>query len=166
MIIIIMGVAGSGKTTIGQLLSQKTDWPFFEGDSLHPESNIQKMSAGIALDDEDRLPWLNIIHQKIRELELRNKNAVFTCSALKKSYRKILAGDLNSVHFVYLKNTVDVIKERMAKRSGHFMPPSLLQSQLSTLEEPDPCEAHTIINSKGASELAFEIMQFFSLKSE
>ncbi len=162
MIFIIMGVAGSGKTTIGQLLSQKTDWPFFEGDSLHPQSNIQKMSAGIALSDEDRLPWLDTIHKKIKELALQNENAVFACSALKRSYRKILVGDLDCVHFVYLKNPVEIIEKRMSKRSGHFMPTSLLQSQLSTLEEPDAGEACIIRNSKEPSIVISEIIDFIS----
>ncbi len=136
MIIIVMGVSGSGKTTIGRLLAKKLGWSFYEGDELHPPSNIEKMKHGIPLTDEDREPWLDKIQNLIEQLTLQHKQAVITCSALKESYRKKIKGNNQDVRFVYLKGDAALIASRMRRRHGHFMPPDLLASQFATLEEP------------------------------
>lgn len=137
MILIITGVSGSGKTTIGKLLAQKLNWPFYEGDDFHPAANVEKMRSGQALNDEDRLPWLRSLRKLIEKLIAERKSAVITCSALKESYRKILSDGLNEVGFVYLKANYEQIYPRMMARHGHFMPPELLKSQFETLEQPD-----------------------------
>ena len=137
MILIITGVSGSGKTTIGKLLAQQLNWPFYEGDDFHPEANIQKMESGQALNDEDRLPWLQSLRKLVEELIAEKESAVLSCSALKESYRKILSDGLNEVRFVYLKASYEQIYPRIASRKGHFMPPELLKSQFETLEPPN-----------------------------
>lgn len=129
-----MGVSGSGKTTVGKLLAAKLDFPFFDGDSYHPKANIEKMSKGTPLSDEDRQGWLETLNQ----LAKNNKNgAVIVCSALKEKYRKILkSGIEDQCEFLFLKGTLEQISQRLGKRQGHFMPKELLQSQFETLEEP------------------------------
>tara|TARA_B100000508_G_scaffold130236_1_gene117403 strand:- start:437 stop:913 length:477 start_codon:yes stop_codon:yes gene_type:complete len=130
-IIIIMGVSGCGKSTVGKLLGNKLGLPFFDGDDFHPEENIQKMSNGIPLSDQDRKPWLLKMH---REMEDWENGAILACSALKESYRKILSKDRN-IQWVYLKGKPETILKRMKSRN-HYMKPEMLQSQLDTLEEP------------------------------
>jgi gluconokinase len=140
-IYVIMGVSGSGKTTIGSALARALDVEFVEGDLLHPPENVRRMAQGIPLTDEDRWPWLRAIARRIRDAKDAGRGLVVTCSALRRGYRDLLrsqgAADLQ---LVYLAGTKDVIMHRMATRQGHFMPPSLLDSQLSTLEEPWPDE--------------------------
>lgn len=136
MIILLMGVSGSGKTTIGNQLSNDLKWDFIDGDGLHPQANIDKMSHGIALTDDDRKPWLETIRSLIQHGLENNKNFVLACSALKASYRSQLKQDSDQVKIVYLKASEAVLQERMQHRQGHFMPPSMLHSQLETLEEP------------------------------
>ena len=135
--VIVMGVSGSGKTSIGEGIAAAFDCRFVEGDSLHPKANIEKMSAGIPLDDEDRWPWLDIIGRQIGEGVGRDEMIVVSCSALKKVYRdrlrKAAGGHLA---FVFLDGARAVLEERMKTRSGHFMPASLLDSQFATLEPP------------------------------
>lgn len=132
-----MGVSGAGKSTIGSLLAKQLDVPFFDGDDHHPESNVLKMSSGQALNDEDRLPWLQAINQ-IAKNELKNKGCVIACSALKKSYRDILAAGVEGrVQWVLLNGSFEKIKERIEGRQNHFMGSKLLMSQFETLEEPD-----------------------------
>jgi gluconokinase len=135
MIIVLMGVTGSGKSTVGNLLAQQLGWRFFEGDDFHSPDNIQKLRRGEPLSDEDRKPWLEAIREAIRTAIDRGENAVIACSALKKSYRKVLQID-GQVSFVYLKASIALIQERLKNRVGHFMNPSLIQSQFATLEEP------------------------------
>lgn len=142
----IMGVSGSGKTTIGKLLSQELAIPFFDGDDFHSKANVQKMASGNPLTDEDRLDWLETLNQ----LAIANKEhgAIIACSALKSYYRKILATDLGEkVVWVYLKGSFEEISDFLAGRKGHYMPPSLLQSQLDTLEEPDDAICISINNT-------------------
>ena len=135
MIIVLMGVTGSGKSTVGYLLAQQLGWRFFEGDDFHSPDNIQKLRRGEPLSDEDRKPWLEAILEAIRAAIEEDESAVIACSALKKSYRKVLQID-GQVSFVYLKASIALIQERLKNRVGHFMNPSLIQSQFATLEEP------------------------------
>jgi ribose 5-phosphate isomerase A len=139
-ILVIMGVSGSGKSTIAEELSARLGWPFEEGDSLHPEANIAKMHAGIPLTDADRLPWLERVAGWIDAQRSKKQPGIITCSALKRTYRQIIIGDRPEVRLVYLRGGRDLIAEHLAGRHGHFMPAALLRSQIDTLEEPDPSE--------------------------
>lgn len=142
MIIVVMGVSGSGKTTVGQLLAKSLAWEFCDADALHPAANIEKMSRGIPLDDVDRKPWLGRLQQAIAQWLQEGKNMVLACSALKAAYRQILLQDKERMRLIYLKGDFEIIQERLRSRPDHYMPPELLQSQLDTLEEPS--EAITI----------------------
>lgn len=137
MVIILMGVAGAGKTTIGTALATALGWSFYEGDDFHPPSNIDKMTRGIALTDADRLPWLHALRSVIDTCVADNRDTVMTCSALKRTYRDILSTGHDAVRFVYLQGTYDLIQQRLQARQEHFMPAELLRSQFTTLEEPD-----------------------------
>ncbi|PRX54520.1 gluconokinase [Flagellimonas meridianipacifica] len=135
MVFIIMGVSGTGKSTIGKLLSLKLNIPFFDGDDFHPEANIKKMASGKPLDDEDRYDWLVALNQLAQEH--KSRGAVIACSALKSSYREILKNDMgSSLKFVYLEGSFELVKSRLEKRKAHFMPIDLLKSQFETLEPP------------------------------
>jgi len=138
---VVMGVSGSGKSLIGAMLARELDIAFVEGDDLHPRENVERMAAGIPLTDDDRQGWLIAIAARLREAQRAGIGLVASCSALKRSYRDLLrsAGD-PGVRFVHLKGTRALLAERMAQRRGHFMPGSLLDSQLATLEEPSPDE--------------------------
>jgi gluconokinase len=138
---VIMGVCGSGKSLIGAKLAHELDIDFVEGDDLHPPENVRRMAAGIPLTDDDRRGWLLAIAARLREARRAGVGLVISCSALKRSYRDLLrsVGDAH-VRFVYLAGRRTLIAERMANRAGHFMPPSLLDSQFSILEEPAPDE--------------------------
>jgi gluconokinase len=167
MVVVVMGVSGSGKTTVAKLLAETSGWQFQEGDTLHPPANVEKMSAGIPLTDADRLPWLRKIAETIDGWRARGESGVVTCSALKRSYRSIIIGDRPEVRLVYLKGSPDLIRQRMAQRHGHFMPPALLDSQFSTLEEPSPDENPIIVDIGGqpeeiAREIACRLRKFDS----
>ena len=138
--VVVMGVSGSGKTTIAQRLAAAEGWIILEGDSFHPPENVAKMAAGTPLTDEDRWPWLRAIAAAIDAHRARGKSAVVACSALRRAYRDILIGDRKDVRLVYLKGSQALIAGRMKARKGHFMPPALLESQFRTLEEPGPDE--------------------------
>ncbi len=140
-VIVMMGVSGSGKTTIARGVAARLGWDVLEGDAYHPPSNVEKMSHGIPLDDADRLPWLRAIAQAIDAELAAGRSSVVACSALKRSYRDILIGSRKGVALVYLQGSHALLAERMRSRTGHFMPPSLLDSQFATLEEPTPDEA-------------------------
>jgi gluconokinase len=143
---IVMGVSGSGKTTIAEGVAARLGWDVLEGDRFHPPANIEKMSRGVPLDDADRWPWLRAIAAEIdRRLEA-GRSALVACSALKHSYRDILIGSRPRVVVIYLQGSHQLIAARMAARKGHFMPPALLDSQFATLEEPGPDE-HPIVVS-------------------
>ena len=135
MVIVLMGVTGSGKTTIGRLLAAKLGWRYFDADDFHPSANIEKMSAGKPLHDADRLPWLETLRTLVRESLDRNENSVLACSALKRSYRDYLLQD-ERVKLVYLKGDQQLIQSRLQQRQGHYMDPALLESQFDILEEP------------------------------
>lgn len=134
--IVVMGVTGAGKSTVGSLLAEKLNRLLIEGDSLHPPANIEKMSHGTPLTDNDRLPWLKAIAARIDVARKTHQPIIVTCSALKRSYRDILTDGHDDVGFVYLKGAKDVIAARLAARKGHFMPPQLLDSQMAALQEP------------------------------
>ncbi len=137
MIIILMGVSGSGKTVVGQLLAEELGWPFYDGDDFHPEANIKKMRGGIPLDDDDRDLWLATLRRLIGQQLQNGASAVLACSALKQKYRDRLQEDrLDEIRFVYLKGDFALIQQRLRERQGHFMNPNLLQSQFEALEEP------------------------------
>lgn len=136
MIIIVMGVTGSGKSTIGKLLADRLSLPFIEGDAFHSKENILKMSKGIALTDEDRLPWLKSLSLELHEKE-KDKGAVLACSALKENYRHILQQGLEEkITWIFLDGSEKTIRKRMENRKDHFMPEELLHSQIATLEKP------------------------------
>ena len=136
MVIIIMGVSGSGKTTIGKMLAESLHWEFQDADSFHPLDNIEKMRHGIPLNDVDRIPWLQSLQIAISRWLQENKNVVLACSALKASYRQYLVLSSN-VKLVYLRGSFELIKDRLQKRQNHFMGVELLTSQFESLEEPD-----------------------------
>jgi carbohydrate kinase (thermoresistant glucokinase family) len=157
---VIMGVSGSGKSTIAEELSARLGWPFEEGDSLHPESNIAKMHAGILLTDADRLPWLERVAGWVDGQRSKKQPGIITCSALKRSYRQIIIGDRPEVRLVYLRGGRDLIDEHLAGRDGHFMPAALLRSQIDTLEEPDPSEDPLTVDvGPSATQVAHEIIR-------
>jgi gluconokinase len=131
-----MGVAGSGKTTIGRLLAQELHWPYFEADDFHPAANKEKMGRGVPLDDYDREPWLAAIRQAIDECVAQPRSAVFSCSALKEKYRRQLTDGRTEVHLVFLTGSRELLRERLEGRAGHYMKPGMLDSQLAILEPP------------------------------
>jgi gluconokinase len=135
MIVIVMGVVGAGKTTVGRLLAEQCRWEFADADDFHPSSNVEKIRHGIALDDEDREPWLERLRAEISEWIGEKRNAVLACSALKRSYRRELEVG-PEVRFVYLKGTTDLIAQRLQARQGHFAGEQILTSQFADLEEP------------------------------
>jgi gluconokinase len=135
-VLILMGVSGSGKSTVGAMLAQRLQWEFADADWFHPASNVDKMHKGIPLTDEDRWPWLHAIAAWIDKMRCSGGHGVVTCSALKRRYRDILIGDRSDVRLVYLKGDETLIARRIATRHEHFMPPSLLHSQFAALEEP------------------------------
>jgi gluconokinase len=136
MIIVLMGVSGSGKTVVGQELARQLGWKFIDADDYHPAANIAKMRQGIPLNDDDRRPWLEAMRRLIDEAARRGENIVLACSALKHAYQKYLEGHA-PVHFVWLTGPEELIAQRLATRKGHFMNPKLLHSQFETLEPPE-----------------------------
>jgi gluconokinase len=138
--LIVMGVSGSGKSTIADRLATRLGWRYEDGDKFHPASNVAKMHAGHPLTDEDRWPWLQAIADEIDRVCEAGDSVVIACSALKRSYREVLLHGRNDVQFVFLKGTQELIASRLALRKGHFMPPELLTSQFRTLEPPGPSE--------------------------
>ena len=136
MIVILMGVSGVGKTTIGQILSDKLGWPLFDADEFHSAASIEKMRSGIALEDADRWPWLDRMNAMIRQKEARGESVLLACSALKQVYRDRLANGTAEVRWVYLKGRFELIRQRLEARKGHYMKAGLLESQFAALEEP------------------------------
>lgn len=136
MIILVIGVSGSGKTLIGQKLAASLKWEFQDADDFHPASNIEKMSRGIPLNDQDRAPWLEALQQAIACWLAEGKNVVLACSALKSSYRRQLCQDYKQVQLVYLRGSFKLLKQRLTERQNHFMKEEMLNSQLQDLEAP------------------------------
>ena len=163
MIIILMGVSGCGKTTIGQMLADRLGWSFYDGDDFHPAANVAKMSRGIPLDDDDRKGWLAVLASLIDEHLQKEQSLVLACSALKQRYRDQLCLDPKQVKFVYLKGSYELIYSRIQDRPWHYMKPDMLPSQFAILEEPR--DALTINIGQMPGEIVDRILQKFSLKS-
>ena len=144
--IVLMGVSGCGKSTVGAELSRTLGWPFRDADSFHPPANIAKMSQGVPLTDADRRPWLDAIAQWIDDRLAQDAPGIVSCSALKRAYRQRLVGMRAHVGLVYLKGEIGLIAQRMAARTHHFMPTSLLASQFEALEEPQPDEHPVVVS--------------------
>lgn len=140
LVLVLMGVSGCGKTTVGAILASRLGWPFEDGDALQPQSNVEKMKAGHPLTDVDRWPWLEMVAKWIEQRLDRGENGLIACSALKRSYRDILNRRGSGVMFVFLAGSKEMIASRLVARHGHFMPPSMLDSQFADLEEPSSDE--------------------------
>jgi gluconokinase len=145
-VLIVMGVSGSGKSTVGGLLASRLHWEFEDADWFHPASNVEKMHKGVPLTDDDRLPWLNAVAAWIDATRQSGGHGVIACSALKRRYRDILIGDRSDVRLVYLQGDEGLIARRIATRHEHFMPSSLLHSQFEALEEPGPAESPVVVS--------------------
>lgn len=150
VVLALMGVSGSGKSTVARILARRLGWRFQEGDELHPESNILKMKDGRPLTDEDRRLWLALVAEWVQVRLDARENGLITCSALKRSYREVINRRGSGVVFVFLAGSAEVIAARLAARRGHFMPSSLLESQLADLEEPDSEEPHIRVDIAAA----------------
>jgi len=165
-IVVVMGVAGSGKTTIASLLADRLQWDLADADSFHPAPNIDKMSRGIPLTDEDRWPWLRAIAAWIDAEREAGRHAVVTCSALKRRYRDVIVGARDDVRLVYLKGDYDLIAQRMLSRHGHFMPVALLRNQFEDLEEPTSDERPIVVTiDRAPPEIVAEIVRSLGLAS-
>jgi gluconokinase len=157
--LVVMGVSGVGKTSVATAIVARTGWAFAEGDDLHPDANRAKMAAGTPLDDEDRWPWLRRVAAWIGEQEAAGRDAVVTCSALKRSYRDLLCDGHPSVRFVHLLAPPDLLQSRVDNRRGHYMPPALLGSQLATLEPLQPDEpGFTVGTDRSPDDVADEVL--------
>jgi gluconokinase len=161
MVLVVMGVTGSGKTTIGKLVAEKLQRAFYDADDFHPPANIKKMSAGIPLTDQDRVAWLDALAALIGQCLAENRPAIVACSALKSNYRERLQAptqiEPERVQFVYLHITPEVARQRLSARKNHFMPPTLIDSQFATLEEPD--DAIVVDATRMPAEVVAEILQ-------
>jgi gluconokinase len=163
MIIVLMGVTGSGKTTVGKLLAAKLGWSYYDADDFHSPANVEKMKRGIPLDDADRAPWLAALRELIRDRVASEANGVLACSALKQAYRDgLLLSD--AVRLVYLQGSRELIRRRLTQRQGHFMDPKLIDSQFETLEEPEG--ELTIDVALPANEIVVRIMIDLGLRGE
>ena len=166
MVVILWGVSGAGKTTIGELLARELGWKLIEADDFHSDANIDKMRRGEPLTDEDRQPWLERLRAAIKESLDNNENAVLACSALKKKYRDRLRVS-DQVKFVFLRGSPEQIAERLHDRRGHFFNPDLLASQFADLEEPRPAEdALTVELGAGPAEMADTIQSKLKLRKQ
>lgn len=159
--VVVMGVSGAGKSTVGRLIAAQLRCEFRDADSFHPQANIEKMSRGEPLTDDDRWPWLNAIAAWIAERRAKGETGVVTCSALKRAYRDVVTGKQSAdVRLVYLKGDFDLIEARLKARTGHFMPPGLLRSQFDALEEPRADErAITVSVDATPEEIAGSVMK-------
>jgi gluconokinase len=145
-VLVVMGVSGSGKSTIAEMLARRLHWIYEDADWLHPQANVEKMARGVPLTDDDRRPWLQAVAARIDAFRTEGRRAVVACSALKRAYRDILIGERRDVRLVFLKGMREVVAQRLAGREGHFMQPSLLDSQFAVLEEPRADERPIVIS--------------------
>jgi gluconokinase len=165
VIVIVFGVSGAGKTTIGKLLAEELGWQFYEADDFHPRANIEKMRSGRPLTDEDRWPWLERLREQITRSLASREDAVLACSALKRAYREGLRVN-EDVKFVFLRGDYALVENQLRRRRGHFMNPALLQSQFADLEEPRPDEdVITIDLGRSPQELVDEIKAKLNLRT-
>jgi carbohydrate kinase (thermoresistant glucokinase family) len=134
--VILMGVAGSGKTAVGKAVTTRLNWLFLDADDFHPAANIEKMKHGIPLNDQDRIPWLQALRDELRRLLAEGRSAILACSALKESYRQLLSDDVAAIRFVLLDVDQETIRQRLQHRSAHFFPKELMDSQFAALEKP------------------------------
>lgn len=155
-LVVVMGVSGSGKTTVARGIASAMGWDFAEGDDFHSEANVAKMSSGQPLTDDDRWPWLRTIGNWLSEQEKSGRNAVVTCSALRRVYRDLLRDERPDVRFCHVEADAAVIEERVVHRAGHYMPPSLLPSQLAILEPLEPDEPGVTVSVAGTPEAIVE----------
>jgi len=160
MIVLVMGPAGAGKTTIGELLAGQLHWDFADADNFHPPANIEKMSHGIPLHDEDRIPWLHSLRDVMLQWNAQSKNVVLACSALKRSYRELLLINSN-VKLVYLKGSFDLFRDRLRARKGHYAGEQILAGQFADLEEPE--DGLTIDSNLSPNQIVAEIRRQLSL---
>ncbi len=158
-IVVLMGVSGSGKTTVGQTLANQLGVPFYDGDDFHPPQNIAKMAQGIPLDDDDRAPWLAALQRLITNHGQRGESAVIACSALKKTYRDQLRQGSQAVCIVYLQGSPTLIRERLAARQAHFMKADMWQSQFESLEPPSPHNTLILNADQSVDDLVQQILQ-------
>jgi gluconokinase len=161
MVVLLMGVAGSGKTTVGKRLAQELGWPFYDGDAFHPPANVEKMSRGIPLTDAAREGWLTTLRQLIEKLQREKQSAFVACSALKHAYRDRLFSPHDDVRLIYLKADHGLLQKRLKERKGHFFTAELLTSQLETLEEP--ADAITLDAAKEPDALVTDIRSALGL---
>jgi gluconokinase len=160
MIVLLMGPAGSGKTTVGEVLAAQLKWEFADADNFHSPANVEKMSRGVPLGDEDRNPWLHSIREAMRQRDAQNKNIVLACSALKRSYRELLQINSN-VKLVYLKSSYELLRERLRVRKGHYAGEQILAGQFADLEEP--VDAVTIDAAQAPEQIVAEIRKRLAL---
>jgi len=156
IVLIVMGVSGSGKTTVAAMLAGRLHWSFQEGDALHPQANVDKMHHGIPLTDDDRLPWLDSIAALIDRWNAEGVSGIITCSALKRAYRERLRAGRSDVELIYLRGARELVSARITQRMGHFMPTSLLASQFATLEEPGDDEPVVTVDIGGSPDQIVE----------
>jgi gluconokinase len=148
--LVVMGVSGSGKTTVAALLAKQLGWPFMEGDRLHPPANVEKMRQGTPLNDADRAPWLDRIGEELKRWGAEERSGVLTCSALKRAYRDRIRAARSDVRFIYVRGSETLLAARVAARQHEYMPASLLRSQFDTLEEPTPDERVVTVDACGS----------------
>jgi len=161
--LVVMGVTGTGKSTLAQALAQRLGWPFAEGDDLHPSANVAKMAAGIPLEDADRWPWLDTIAAWTTERALEDHSTIVTCSALRRAHRDRLRAAAAGTLFVHLVGSRELLAERMAGRAGHFMPSSLLASQLETLEPLEADEPGVVVDVSGTVDaMVAQVLEFLA----
>jgi gluconokinase len=164
--LIVMGVSGCGKTTVGALAAQALGWQFIDADDHHPQANVDKMRAGVALTDADRAPWLATLHAQLQTHAARNEGLVMACSALKQRYRDYLSTGLPALRWVYLHGDREAIAQRLAVRNHGYMPASLLESQFDALEEPDASVALRLDVAPPAQQLAAQVFEYVQLSTK